>query len=191
MLYSRKQNDPKKFKGTKLSIKVNDHVGKESFITNIGSPQGDGISGINFNIYFENALKEIRHKRQAFKEAQEMLNITIDEKHSIESIYADDTDFADTEPQQSKWIQENSTSILKEYNLPANPDKTEITILKRDAVKINEKWRTVKKLGSILGDEEDIIHRKILATAALSKLKKVWKTSAKISRILEKENSAS
>ena len=155
-----------------MSIKINDHVGKESFITNIGSPQGDGISGINFNIYFENALKEIRHKRQAFKEAQEMLNITIDEKHSIESIYADDTDFADTEPQQSKWIQENSTSILKEYNLHANPDKTEITILKRDTVKINEKWRTVKKLGFLLGDEAAIIHRKSLTTATSSKLKK-------------------
>ena len=110
--------------GTKLSIKVNDHVGKESFITNIGSPQGDGISGINFNIYFENALKEIRHKRQAFKEAQEMLNIPIDETHPTESIYADDADFIDTEPHQSKWIQEDSTSILKEYNLHANPDKT-------------------------------------------------------------------
>ena len=114
----------------------------------------------------------MRHKRQTFKEAQEMLNIPNDETHPTETIYADDADFIDTEPRQSKWIQENSTSLLKISNLHANPDKTEITILKRDAVKVNEKWRTVKKLGSLLGDEEDIIHRKILATTALSKLKK-------------------
>ena len=28
--------------------------------TNIGSPQGDGLSGVLFNIYFENSLRKLR-----------------------------------------------------------------------------------------------------------------------------------
>ena len=40
------------------------HSGKditESFQTNKGSPQGDAISGVFFNIEFENALRDLRN----------------------------------------------------------------------------------------------------------------------------------
>ena len=33
-----------------------------TFVTNIGSPQGDGLSGVLFNIYFENSLRKLREE---------------------------------------------------------------------------------------------------------------------------------
>ena len=42
-------------KGTKLQIKMSD-IEPTTFNTNTGSPQGDGLSGVLFNISFENSL---------------------------------------------------------------------------------------------------------------------------------------
>ena len=91
MYHKTSENDEngkirKLFSSTKLSKKVNDYIGEEYFNTNIGSPQSDGISGINFETYFENALEEIRHKRQAFKLAQETSKILRDTTRPFESI---------------------------------------------------------------------------------------------------------
>ena len=44
---------------TTIKIKFDDHD-LESFLANIGSPQGDGISGTFFNIELENALRRLR-----------------------------------------------------------------------------------------------------------------------------------
>ena len=44
---------------TKLDIRMNGAETKY-FNTNMGSPQGDGLSGCLYTIYFETALKEIR-----------------------------------------------------------------------------------------------------------------------------------
>ena len=44
---------------TTLEIKVNGAEASQ-FTSNIGSPQGDSISGPLFTVYFENALKELR-----------------------------------------------------------------------------------------------------------------------------------
>ena len=37
-----------------------------------------------------------------------------------------------------------------------------------------EAWRNIKKVGSLLGDAEDIIRRKQLAIASMDNLNKVW-----------------
>ena len=42
---------------TNLEIKAEICQNHETFPTNIGSPHGDGISGINFNLYFKMPLK--------------------------------------------------------------------------------------------------------------------------------------
>ena len=39
---------------------------------------------------------------------------------------------------------------------------------------MDEKWRTVRKLGSLLGDSEDVIRRKQLSYAALNNIKQMW-----------------
>ena len=46
-------------KDTKLHIKISD-IEPTTFNTNTGSPQGDGLSGVLFNIYFENSLRKLR-----------------------------------------------------------------------------------------------------------------------------------
>ena len=83
----------------------------------------------------------------------------------------------DTQTKQTERIQEKSTSILEKYNLHTNLEKSEITVLKGNAVKINETWRRVKKIESLLRDEKEIVDSKILATAAFSRLLKIWKRS--------------
>ena len=49
-----------------------------------------------------------------------------------------------------------------------NDEKTENTIVKRERKVEDEAWRNVIKLGSKLGDREDIKRRKELATTAMN-----------------------
>ena len=53
-----------------------------SFPTNIGSPQGDSYSGLQFTMYFEQDLKELREEE----------GINTNEDLPVELIYADDYD---------------------------------------------------------------------------------------------------
>ena len=51
---------------TSLEIKFNGIKDSVPFTTNIGSPQGDAISGTFFNIYFEDALRLVRQEIREF-----------------------------------------------------------------------------------------------------------------------------
>ena len=62
-----------------------------------------------------------------------------------------------------------------------NDTKTEHTVIERLKEKSDEKWRKVKKLGSLLGDSEDMKERKRLASAALNDMSKIWLRGKKIS----------
>ena len=46
------------------------------------------------------------------------------------------------------------SKVLKKYNLLVNNDKTEYTTISRKKSKKEEKWRDVKKVGSLLGDKD-------------------------------------
>ena len=70
--------------------------------------------------------------------------------------------------------------LLKKENLVVNDDKTEKTLLEKETDKNKESWRMVKKLGSLLGDAEDVIRRKQLASAAMTKMNKVWIRGRKV-----------
>ena len=72
-------------------------------------------------------------------------------------------------------------SVLKKYNLLVNEEKTEYTDIKREQKKEDENWRKVKKVGSLLGDEEDMARRRTLAAAAMGKMDKIWIRQDKIS----------
>ena len=65
-------------------------------------------------------------------------------------------------------------NILIEDNLNVNETKTEhtTTIVRKE--RKDEEWRTVKKLGSLLGDSEDIARRKQLSIVSLKDMNKVW-----------------
>ena len=85
-------------------------------------------------------------------------------------IFADDTDF----PSHSKPYLEEAEKIipvvLKKNSLTANGDKWN-----RQAYSYEEdKWRKSKVLGSLMGDEEDVVKRMALATVQFKSLEKVW-----------------
>ena len=145
------------------------------FRSNIGSPQGGSISGPLFEIYFENALKEVRGDVDQFKQTNKQTENT---SLPDEMIYADDCDFITRSKDTKRYINNNVDKTLTKHNLLVNTTKTENTTLERQPGKNGrekEEWRMVKKLGSLLGDQEDIANRKQLASGSMNKLKKLWK----------------
>ena len=89
--------------------------------------------------------------------------------------------------------------VLGKANLKVNETKTEHTTLERKKkgnqfkvskksdsgmkmtlTKETEKWRTVKKLGSLLGVTEDINRRKQLSMVALQNMNSVWIRNDKV-----------
>jgi hypothetical protein len=156
---------------TTLEIEIPGANTKEQFTSNIGSPQGDGASGGHFTTYFENALQNVRSITRE--------DHTYQISSPIEMQYADDADFNTKTEEEQKELATMIPTILAEQNLKVNPEKTEFIHLKRSKI-TEEHWRKVKKLGSLLGDSEDVIHRKNLATNALAKLKELWKRSQRI-----------
>ena len=68
---------------------------------------------------------------------------------------------------------ETPNAVFPSRNLKVNEDKTEHTFLQRGDCN-TETWRNVKKVGSLLGDSEDIIRRKELAISSMNKLQAVW-----------------
>jgi hypothetical protein len=79
---------------------------------------------------------------------------------------------------------EKLNSIVKDTlateNLNVNDSKTEKTTIERKQ-RDEEKWRLVTKLGSMIGDSEDIISRKQLSAAAVTSMEKIWIRKNKIS----------
>ena len=153
---------------TNLTVKLGAAL-STSFETTIGTPQGDGLSPILFAIYLESALKEVR------AEASTWLMPAEDRRLPPEALYADDCDFVSTSTSRLKSLEELIPQRISRRNLQANPNKWERTKLAPSASK-DEKadWRKTKKLGSLLGDEEDIERRKVLATVSFKSLRILW-----------------
>ena len=68
------------------------NINIEPFESNIGSPQGDALSGILFSINFENALSKVR----SFFNVDETLTLP------QEAIYADDAEFITNDKQKEE-----------------------------------------------------------------------------------------
>ena len=152
---------------TTIEVRVKGAESKP-FKSNVGSPQGDSYSGPQFTMYFEVALREVR----------EETNITGEEDLPEEMIYADDYDHLTEDREKKSRFKEKVKDILGRYDLRVNEDKTEDTILKRGKhdrkKKIkNEPWRDTIKLGSKLGDKEDIIRRKNISTGKMVQMRKI------------------
>ena len=138
-----------------------------SFVSNIGSPQGDSYSGPQFTVYFEEALRDVRRE----------VGINTEEDLPVEIIYADDYDNLTEEHEKKILFKSNVKEILGRHDLKVNEDKTEDTVLRRgkhdkNNKQKNEPWRETVKLGSKLGDEEDIQRRKNISTGKLVQMKK-------------------
>ena len=146
---------------TTLSIKLRGSPQPEEFTSNIGTPQGDSLSPVLFIVYLEHALRNLR--------TIEKLNF----KDNLELAYADDVDFVST----TQFVDiDTIQKELAEVKLVVNTSKTEYTHMHKDSYD----WKTVKKVGSLLGDSEDIERRKHLSNLALRKLSTIWIRSDKV-----------
>ena len=175
---------------TTLEVRVEGATTTTSFESNIGSPQGGSISGPLFEIYFEHSLKEVRFQMNKYIAEQK---IEKDNSLPDEMIYADDCDFLMEEEKLKRFVNTKTSDILLQDNLLVNDDKTENTTLERHTGKDSaekEKWRKVKKLGSLLGDREDIARRKQLSTTSLKKYNTMWiRKKLKVNRRVKLYNS--
>ena len=144
------------------------------FTTTWGSPQGDSLSPTLFVIYLECALRQLRPL---------IPRPASDRFLPPEVCYADDTDFISTSPSHISLIQTKSASTLADWNLLVNDTKTERTTLKRGTNNTEEEepWRNSKKLGTLLGDRQELARRKQLAANALNTTRVLWSKSSRVS----------
>ena len=90
-------------------------------------------------------------------------------------IYADDSDFPNKDKSKNDKIQQEANRILGKHSLKVNEDKWEITKIIRDKDREKElEWRKTKKLGSLLGDYEDMRNRVTKAKNMMNELEKLW-----------------
>ena len=156
---------------TKIRIQYGHHE-QEEVATNVGSPQGDAISGTFFNVAFENSLRSLREEMARTDPTVEQSDAT-PAKPPSELIYADDSDFVTEDMNRDEKLNQIVTDVLKRHSLKVNDDKTEHTVIKRGQ-KHDEEWRQVTKLGCKLGDSEEVANRKQKATGAMNNLKQIW-----------------
>ena len=91
--------------------------------------------------------------------------------------YADDSDFPFESDEKAERLKSIMKDTLGERNLKVNEDKTEETLITRQKQKCNEQWRKTRKLGSLLGDFEDMKRREQLSNNAMALVKRIWKQS--------------
>ncbi|XP_029657478.1 uncharacterized protein LOC115231641 [Octopus sinensis] len=144
---------------TSLSVRVGNYTSMK-FKTDTGVPQGDSLSPVLFIIYLEAALRPLR-RNKCFTNVMEV-------------IYADDIDFVSRDQDSLENLLKVIPHSLKDWSLVINPDKTERTTISRLGTRNEEKWRTCKKVGSLLVDSEDVIRRKVLAVASFKKMWTIW-----------------
>ncbi|KAL3666471.1 hypothetical protein V7S43_019057 [Phytophthora oleae] len=106
-------------------------------------------------------------------------------------VYADDADFVCQSAEIATLIETEAPAVLAKWSLQMNTSKTEHTIVHRSPTAQSnritrvkdEDWHISRKLGSLLGDAEDVSRRKNLATAALHRMWKVWLRPSKTSEV--------
>ncbi|RQM09059.1 hypothetical protein KXD40_008052 [Peronospora effusa] len=104
-------------------------------------------------------------------------------------VYAEKVDFIYQSADIATLIETESPAILAKWSLQMNTSKTEHTIVHLSTTALfnritrakDEDWRITRKLGSLLGDAEDVSRRKNLATTALHRMLKVWLRPSKTS----------
>ncbi|KAE9335811.1 hypothetical protein PF008_g13319 [Phytophthora fragariae] len=141
------------------------------FTSNLGTPQGDSLSPVLFIVYLEAALRDLV---DSLGVGCAFLDNMI--------VYADDADFVYRTVEATAFIQDQAPAILARWSLAMNSSKTELTTVARASTSTltrhvraqEEAWRNTKKLGSLLGDAEDVSRRKQLARAALNRMWTLW-----------------
>ena len=155
------------------------------FISLSGAFQGDSLSGVLFTLTLAGALV---HLRAILDRPNPPIGPSC---MPLESEYADDVDFLGEDEQELKQILPVATSVLNEWSLRVNEQKTEfvkVYIAGKDEADSNgvkvagdEPWRSNKLLGSLLCSTKDIFQRIHLGNIAFANFKKVWLQGKRIS----------
>ena len=119
-----------------------------AFASTIGTPQGDSLNPVLFTFYLEAALRDLRSRRSPRPPADARLPLDVE--------YADDIDFISYSRPYLNEIERIAPACPAEWSLQINAAKTERTSVSRQVDRAHEPWRTTRKLGSLLGDAEDV-----------------------------------
>ena len=138
------------------------------FKTDRGTPQGDSLSPVLFIVYLEAALRDVRNILPIRPQLDIDLHLPTD------TSYADDVDFLSSRGTDFQSCLPVIGDTLKQWDLTVNSAKTEFTHIERFSDCIAEEWRLTRKLGSLLGDREDVSRRMQLATGAFQRLWGLW-----------------
>ena len=144
-----------------------------AFATSIGTPHGDSLSPVLFTLYLEAALRDLRSRLRT--------RPLVDANVPLDVEYADDTDFISTSRLFLDDIERIAPACLAEWSLTINASKTERSSVCRHADRVDEEWHMTRKIGSLLGEAEDVARRKQLANVAFRKLSNVWFRRSRIS----------
>ena len=147
-----------------------------AFASTIGTPQGDSLSPVLFTVYLEAALRDLRSSLPPRPPADAKLPLDVE--------YADDIDFISYSRPYLNEIERIAPVCLGEWSLQINAAKTERTSVIRQVDRTHESWRTTRKLGSLLGEVEDVTRRMQLANVSFHKMWTVWFRGAQISLLL-------
>ena len=156
-------------------VRCGEHKGTP-FTTNIGTPQGDCLSPILFILYLAKALniKNYNDINQIIASEHNYHKNIIPKSSTINEQYADDLGWVTNGPiEVIEDIKNLYPPRLAEYKLKINPEKNEEFSIKYNG---DNKWKTIKVLGSRLDTKEDIKLRKILALDAVDKLGSIWES---------------
>ena len=151
---------------TTLSLKTGKLTG-EPFRTNIGIPQGDGLSPKLFTFYLDQALRRIDNR---FLNSDHDRYCLLQNPMPLHIEYADDVDFIIFSEEEKERLMKIVEETREIFNLKLNSSKTEITKIEPGSDLTN-----VKKLGSILDDSADISRRNQICAVAMKKYQKFWK----------------
>ena len=126
-------------------------------------------------IYFEQSLRKVRsfwYATDSNNDDEDNGNMPLPSAPQ-ETISANSPDFLTTNENEKNTITDKVREILLRDNLKVNESTTEQTELFRGG-RNPERWTTVKKLGSLLGDTKDIQRRKLLVIASMNRLNNIW-----------------
>ena len=126
-------------------------------------PTRDSLSPVLFVTHLEATFRDFRHTLQ--QRPREDINMP----HCM--AYADDVDFISSSINVFlNEVQRLAPGCLLQWHLIINESKTDHTNIHRRNTHDVEQWRKTRKLGSLLGDVEDVTRRKQLAAVAFQRL---------------------
>ena len=160
-------------------MKVNDSISAE-FISTIGGPQEDSVSGLCFTLTLAGACYHLRAVTSRPTPPISPNGMPEEDE------YSDDLDLLSQDKDVLEAILPVATRVFKEWNLNINESKTEfveVYIAEKHEkmengkpLRGNEDWCKSKLLSSLLESRDDVMRRTriTLGDVAFQKFMKVW-----------------